>query len=208
MEAIVGTSAAENGLKPAVTAAAASIVTGHIDQIDESDIAVLTRVAAQYDLIAKPTGGSLFVGRRGASVNASGQPMGITVLRESDVTFWTMRRVFGEAVGSVVATWRDLDAAKDVEVKMGEGAPVRRIRQRFTTEAEATATAEAELRRSGRMKETLEITMPGNPKIAAEGTIVPIAFSSAAAGPWVVTTATHSVSEAGFSTSITAERPE
>lgn len=56
LKAIASKMASDNGLEPAVTDAAAAIVPGHIDQIDESDIAVLTRVAFVHDLIAKPAG--------------------------------------------------------------------------------------------------------------------------------------------------------
>lgn len=205
---IVATIAGENGLKPAVTDAAAPIVPGHLDQIDESDIALLTRVAVQHDLIAKPAGGYLFVGRKADAINASGQPTPTTRLLQFDVGRWSMRRSLGEATGSVIATYRDIAAGTDIEVKVGDGEPVRRLRQRFRSEGEAKAAAEAESRRAGRAKESLSLDMPGNPNIAAEGKILPIGLSSAASGEWIVETATHEVSEAGYRTSVQAQRPE
>lgn len=208
LKAIASTIASDNGLKPAVTEAAAAIVPGHIDQIDESDIAVLTRIALAHDLIAKPAGGRLFLGRRADAVTASGQPMPTTLLREADVSNWRMRRSLGEAVGSVIATYRDLDQAKDIEVKAGEGEPVRRLRERYRDEAEARAVADAEARRAGRAVEALEVEMPGNPSIVAESKVVPLNFSSAAAGEWVVETANHEVTDAGYKTSIQAQRPK
>lgn len=208
LKSIASTMAGENGLQPAVTEAAASIVPGHIDQIDESDIAVLTRIALAHDLIAKPAGGRLFVGRRADAITASGQPMPTTLLRETDVSRWRMRRSLGETVGSVIATYRDLETAKDIEVKAGDGEPVRRLRERYRDEAEARAVADAEARRAGRAVEALEIEMPGNPSVIAESKVVPINFSSAAAGEWVVETATHEVTTAGYKTSLQAQRPE
>jgi len=206
--AIVNTIAGENGLEPGVTESAASIVPGHIDQIDESDLAVLTRIAAKHDLVAKPAGGVLFVGKKAEGIKASGQPTPTVRLLEADISRWSMRRSLGEAVGTVIATYRDLDAGADVEVKIGEDEPVRRLRQRFRSEDEARAAAGAEARRAGRAVESLELELPGNPSLVAEGRVVPIGLSSAAGGEWIIESATHEVSEAGFRSSVTAQRPE
>ena len=112
----------------------------------------------------------------------------------------------GEATGTVIATYRDLEAGEDVEVKVGDEEPVRRLRQRFRSQVEARAVADSEARRAGRAKETLEIELPGNPSIVVEGKVVPIAFSSASSGVWLVETATHEVSEAGYRSMVQAQR--
>ena len=204
---IVETIAGENGLRPGATSSAAAIVPGHLDQIDESDLALLSRVAARFDLITKPAGGVLFVGKKGEGITASGGATPTVPLLATQITRWAMRRSLGETVGSVVATWRDLEAAEDIEVTAGEGEPVRRLRERFRDEGQATEAAEAELERSKRRKETLEVTLPGNPSIVADGKVAMIGPSGAASGLWVVKTATHSITDAGFTTSFSAERP-
>lgn len=208
LRALVQTIASENNLKVGVTEAAASLVLGHVDQIDESDMAVLTRLALMHDLVAKPAGGTLFVGRRGDARKASGGQTPNIALIEKEVTSWTMLRALGEVAGTVIATYRDVNANQDQEVKIGDKEPVRRLRQRFRSEAEARAIAETEAKRASRAKETLEFEMPGNPSIVAEGKVRPLDFSSAAAGEWLVTSVTHSLSENGYSTSVRAERPE
>jgi hypothetical protein len=180
LKALVQTIADENNLKAGVTDAVASLVLQHIDQIDESDISVLTRIAQSHDLVAKPAGGTLFVGRKGDARKASGEPTPNVSLFEKQVTSWTMRRSQGEVAGTVVATYRDLSTKEDREVRIGDTEPVRRLRQRFRSEAEARAVAETEARRASRAKETMELEMPGNPSIVAEGKVSPINFSSAA----------------------------
>lgn len=208
VKSIASTIASENGLKPGVTAAAGSIVPGHIDQIDESDLSVLTRIALAHDLVAKPAGGVLFVGRRADALKASGAPTPIISLREAEVTRWSMRRGLGEAAGTVIATYRDLDQGRDIEVKLGDKEPVRRLRQRFRSEEEARAAADVEARRSSRAKEALEIEMAGNPNVVAEAKIIPLDFSAAASGEWIVESVSHEVSDAGYSTRLRAQRPE
>ena len=149
---IASTIASDNGLQPGVTESAASIVPGHIDQIDESDLALMTRVALAHDLVAKPTGGVLFVGKKAEGVRASGEPMLTVPVLQSDVARWAMRRSMGEVSGTVIATYRDLEAGEDAEVKVGDTKPERRLRQRFRSRAEAQAVADAEARRSSRSR--------------------------------------------------------
>ena len=208
LHSIALTMAGDNGLTAAVTPAAGAIIPGHIDQVDESDIAVLTRLSLVHDLVAKPAGRRLFIGRRADATTASGLVMPTFELLSREVSTWRMRRNFGEAVGTVIATYRDIAAGKDVEVKVGSGEPVRRIRGRYADASEARAVAGSEGRRSARAVEALDVGMPGNPEIVAETKINPLDFSRAAAGEWVVAKADHSVSKAGYKLSITAERPD
>jgi len=205
---IVTTMSGENGLQPGATETAAAIIAGHIDQIDESDLSVLTRIALAHDLIAKPAGGVLFVGARAESTSATGNPLPTVRLREKSVSSWSMRRTFGDMVGTVIATYRDLEKAEDVEVEVGEGEPVRRLKGRFRSKETATTAAETEARRASRARESFEATLPGNPNIVADGRIVPMDFSAAASGEWVITSATHQVGESGYSTAFKSERPE
>ena len=200
--------AADNGLTLAITDVARSIVPGHIDQLDESDISILTRLAIQYDLVAKPTGGKLFVGKRSGSTRADGSPMPVIDLKPVDVSRWEMVRSLSEATGTVIATYRDIGSAEDIEVKEGKGDPVRRLRGRFRSEKEARDAARAEARRATRAKETFTCEMPGNPRIGAECRLIPINFSSAASGEWLTSTVTHRISAGGYLTSIEAERPD
>jgi len=208
LKEIATTIADDNGLELAVTSNAAAIVPGHIDQIDESDLSVLTRIALSLDLIAKPAGGRLFVGVRAESKSASDRSMPVVALKEGDVSNWAARETFGEGVGTVIAVYRDRAKNKDVEVKIGEGKPERRLRQRFPNEAVARAVATAESRRSSRAVESLSITMVGRPSIVAEGIVVLAGFSSSADGKWVVEVATHTLSGEGYQTTFTAQRPE
>ena len=204
--ALVETIAGDAGLEPVVAESVRSLVPGHLDQIDESDIALLTRLGAELDLLVKPVAGRLFVGRRGDGLSASGEPMPSFILKPSAVSAWSVRRSLGEKVATVVATYRDLSAADELEVKAGSGEPVRRLRGTFIDEASAEAAAAGELARAGRATETLEVTMPGNARICVEGVIYPL-FAPSAAGRWIVAGCQHSLSDAGFVTSFTAERP-
>ena len=60
--ALVATIAGEHGLKAAVSSDLAKNQVGHNDQVNESDIAFLTRIAYRYDATAKPVEGSTSCG--------------------------------------------------------------------------------------------------------------------------------------------------
>ena len=203
--ALVEAIAGEAGLTPAVASSVAGLILGHLDQIDESDIALLTRVALGLDVLVKPSAGRLFVGRRGDGLAASGRSMPIFPLVRSNVSRWSVRRSLGERASSVVATYRDLTAADEIEVTAGSGEPVRRLRGTFIDQASARAAAEGELARAERAVETLEVGMPGNALISPECIILPV-FSLASAGRWIAAEVRHSLSSGGFITSFTAER--
>ena len=48
--------------------------------------------------------------------------------------------------------------------------------------------------------------MVGNPAMVAEGKILPVDFSTACSGEWLVENAVHSVSDAGFTTALKVPR--
>jgi phage protein D len=203
---MVSTIATEHGLRPAVAPDLADIALPHIDQLNESDIGLLTRIARVYDAMAKPAGGALAVVRRAAGLSVTGLALPSVPLTPQQVTSWRMGLSRRDAEGTVIAVWRDRAAAADVEVTAGEGEPIRRLREVFPTEASAQAAANAELRRAARGGELLEIQMPGRPTIGSEANVQLAAFRPGVNGAWVVTEAMHTLTSAGLTTALKAER--
>ncbi len=206
--AMVEEMAGRAGLRAAVTASAAGVVLEHVDQIAESDLAVLFRLAREKDLVAKPAGGALFVGVRGEGVNASGAALPSVRLTEPQVTRWMMRRALGDVVGSVTARYWDSEAGGVKTVTVGKGEPARVLPQTFANSSEANSIATTVAKRAGRAVEALEVSLPGDTNITAEGRVELVGFSGAADGVWVVDTVTHTVTaEAGFVSSLRCSRP-
>jgi phage protein D len=102
----------------------AEITLAHIDQIDESDMNLLSRIARDHDAIAKPGNGRIIMAKRGESLTASGQPMPRVPLSKGQVGRWSYRNSLRQKAGSVVATYQDLGKGKPQECTAGEGAPV------------------------------------------------------------------------------------
>ncbi|KIC14071.1 contractile injection system protein, VgrG/Pvc8 family [Leisingera sp. ANG-Vp] len=203
--AMVGKMAGEHRLKASVAESLREIVLPHIDQIDESDINLLSRVARDLDAIAKPGNGRLILAKRGESLTTSGQPMPVLPVTERGVSRWAYRNSLREKAGSVVAAYQDLGQGKQLECIVGEGSPIMRLKRRFPDKDTAQRAADTELRRLGRAGRALSIDMKGDPDAKAEAVLQAVGFRSFIDGPWLIARATHSLDSGGYRTAVEAE---
>ena len=107
---LVATVARDHDLEPRVERGLAGIVLPHVDQTDESDLHLLTRLGEKYDAAARPAGGRLVFARRGAGRSATqGAVTAVRVAREQAGDYRVMfddRRRYG----AVKAYWYDRSA--------------------------------------------------------------------------------------------------
>ena len=82
--------AADHGLEPRVGSSLRGVRIPHLDQTDESDLHLLTRLARDYDAIAKPASGRLLFLLQGQAESASGQAMPVVQIRRHKVRNWRM----------------------------------------------------------------------------------------------------------------------
>ncbi len=71
---LVRTIAGEYDLTPRVTRGLAGVRLPHLDQTDESDLHLLTRLGERYDAAARAGGGRLVFARRGQGLSATRGP--------------------------------------------------------------------------------------------------------------------------------------
>ena len=202
------TIAREHGLEAAVSETLAGNALPHVDQMQESDINLITRVAGWYDGLAKPAGGRLVVVKRGEGKSTTGEDLPAVTLRPGDVTNWSVNLSRREPAGTVIAVWRDLDAASDVEVSVGEGEPVRRLRNTYPDEDTADAAARAEYERTRRMGGTVSMQLPGRTDLMAEAKLRLTGFREGVDREWLITRVSHSVDSGGYQCSLEAELPD
>lgn len=211
---MVGKIAGDSGFKAAVTAEAGKVVLPHIDQIDESDANLLTRIAREYGLIFKPGGGALVVCMPGESTSTSGAALPVVALTGKQLTSWSMRVARREAAATVIAMYRDFGASepKEVEVSGDPGgvagvAQVVRLKKIYPNEATAKQAAEAEAKRGKRAAKTVTLQLPGRADLMAEGRVALAQVRKGIDGEWLIKSVTHSLSPQGWSTSVEAETP-
>ena len=175
----------------------------HVDQ-NESDWHLLTRLARQYDAIAKPANGNLLVAPRGQAHSVSAKPLPEVSLTPISVTNYRVTLADRDRYGAVVVYWHDTATGQTVPVKIGTGTPVYTQRRIEADAATAQAMAQAQLLALNRGTGTLQLTLPGNPAIGAETPLRLHGFGPGIDGRWIVTRARHTFNHNGISSQIEA----
>lgn len=207
ISAMVGKIAKEHSMEPAVSKSLGKIKLPHLDQTSESDLSFLLRAMKPYGAVVKPASGKLVVAKRGESKTISGDTLPAVTIRPEDTSSWSCRLSTKEGKGTVVAFYRDTKQAKRVEVKVGSGDPVKRLRHASPNADEAKAAAQAELDKRERGQETFSATMVGRPTLAAEGRLVVEGFGEGEDGEWLLGRVEHVLDERGYSCTVEAEKP-
>ena len=205
---VVADIASEHGYEPRVAPALAGAAIGHIDQTGESDMHLLRRLARGYDATVKAAGGYLVMMPRGAARSAgsgaalptyTASPIGGTVL--AGRVSWRGRPKYN----SVVASYHDIAAGALVHVTAGSGDPAFVIREPRADRASAVADAAARLARLQRQTATLDLSVVGDPSLAAQGRIVTSGWGDGADGTWTISRTTHTLATDGFRSQVSAE---
>lgn len=208
IEDIVGTIAGEHNLEPKVAEALKSFNYEHLDQTDESDINLLTRIGKDHDAIVAVKGEVLLFIGKGEGKTASGILMPPRPITKSGELSWSMTLASRGNFKAVEAHWHDEATGKKETVTAGEGSPVKRLRHVHSSKTEAKGAAKAKLDEFKRGDHTLSITMLGDPLVAAGGQITALGFRIGVSGLWSITSARHTISGGGFTTSIRTEKPK
>lgn len=203
--AIIEAIAADHGLTPTVGDDLSGVAIDREDQLDESDMHFLSRLAIDRDAVAKPADDRLLFVRRDQAKSASGRTLPTTMLRPGDVTSWQVSITERLRYQSVVAYWHDTEAAERREVRAGSGEPTFTIASDFPDAATAQAAANARLGALARGTSELEMTMPGRADLFAEAPLTLTGFRDGVDGDWTVETVEHSLSRSGFTTRLTAK---
>ena len=199
--------AGEHGLSPIVQTGLASNQLSHIDQTAESDMSLLTRIARDYDAIVKPADGKLLVAKRAESKAATGENLPTVTIPADQITSGDVDISERRTVGKVIARYRDDAKAETVEVTAGEGEPVEELADVYPDEATAKSAAQSRLDNSSRAGQTLNISLPGDLRLMAEGRINLTEGRPGANGEWLINQVTHNLDGRGWSTSVKAEAP-
>lgn len=210
--ALVAKIAAEHGLDPKVSEDLAVLLIAHVDQTNESDLHLLTRLAKQHDAIAKPVMGKLLLLPHGEAKSVSGKTLETVALRRKDLSDqngWSYRSADRGKYDSVKAFWYNKDVAEKVEEMVGQAGRTYTLRHTYPSALEAKTAAKAKHSALNRGKETLELsTTLGQPKIRAEGKISISGVRDKVNTEWSVVRVEHDFSEAGFTSQIEAETPK
>lgn len=205
---LIKTIGREYGLDARVADELAKIILPHVDQTDESDLHLLTRLGERYDAAARPANGRLVFARRGAAMSATSGPLAAVRIAREQAGDYRVTLADRPGYRSVRAYWYDTAAGRRVEVTAGDGEPVYALRDDHADEATARAAAKARLDILKRGSATLSLTIePGVPAVSAESPLTLSGFRSGVDGLWIAARVSHEIDNSGYSTRVEAETP-
>lgn len=204
LEQIVKDIAARNKLKPVCRVKA---TVSRVDQMNESDLHFLTRIAQQYDATATVKGGQVLVLPRGGQAKSvSGKTLPVLVLSRRDVTNWHFKRSDRAAAGGAVARSHDKKTGKTLSIYVPdaehkEKSP-RVIRHGAASKGAAGAVAKAASNRARRAELTMQLRLPGRADVVAERQLRTQALKVGIDHLWTVDAVVHDYSRSGWETSL------
>lgn len=208
ISAMVKKIASEHGMQGLVATSLASVALPHVDQQDESDLNLLLRIARKYDAVVKPAGSKLVMAKHGEFKGVSGQSLPAVTIQKMDCADWHYSEQRRESAGTVAAYYHATKQAKRHIVSVGYGEPVRRIKQYFSTQAEALAAAKADLAKRTRAMLRMSITLPGRTDLVAEAQVTLHGFRAGIPTTWIATRVEHSLNDRGYVCSVELEQPD
>lgn len=169
---VISSIAAGNGLTAIVAPALAGIALAHLDQANESDANLLTRLGAQHDAIATIKAGRLLFLPAGKSTTASGLPLPHITLTRADGDAHRFLQADRDSYTGVRAYYYELNSAeKQSAIAGGDDSNLKELRHVYTDRASALVAARAEWSRLQRGSATLSYTLArGRPELIPEMT--------------------------------------
>lgn len=180
----------------------------HLDQTDESDANLLTRLGHRFDAVATVKRGRLLFMPAGKGISASGQTLGTLTLARSDGDSHRYTEQDRDAkYTGVKAAWQDKGQKQRKYVEVGSDGYRKVLKETYPTEAEATAAAMAAWNRLQRETRTMSLTLAvGNPQINAETPIKLTGYKPEInANAWVVKQVKHQLGDNGLQTVVDLE---
>ncbi|MEC3886391.1 MULTISPECIES: phage late control D family protein [Xanthomonas] len=206
--AVLNTLAGEHGLTPRVAEALARTKLPHLDQANESDMNLLTRLGQRFDAVATVKAGALLFAPIGAATTSTGKPLPTVTLTRRDGDRHRYSVADRDAYTGVRAYWVDKGKARRQSVLVGTDDNAKRLRESYADEATARQHAHAELERAKRGMGRLDFNLAlGRAELFPEQIIGVQGFKPEIdAQRWLIAKVMHKVdSTGGLTTAIELE---
>ena len=200
--AVVQQMASHNGLQVRVDPALAARAVQHLDQTNESDVHLLTRLAEQHDAVATVKNGQLLF----LPVNSTPLTRLHIVRSLGDRHRWhTAER---NAYTSTKAQWHDKQTGQKRSTQAGADGDAKTLKEIYATEADAQHAAQSEQQRIERGKATFSLQLArGRPELMPQSPVTVSGFKPEIDGTgWLVKTVTHTLDSSGLVTKADMER--
>ncbi len=205
--AVIASVAAAHGLSPVISAALSAIELLHLDQANESDANLLTRLGQQYDAISNIKAGRLLFMPTGNSTTASGIALPHVTLTRADGDQHRFLQADRDSYTGAKAYYYDVNSAEKKEAIAGGGDNLKELRNTYTDQASALEAARAEWQRLQRGTATLSYSLAkGRPELTPDQTYSLTGIKAEiAAIVWLGGNIRHSFTPQSYTTSLELE---
>ncbi|CAA0111485.1 Uncharacterised protein [BD1-7 clade bacterium] len=209
MADVIGTIAAEHDLTGRISEPLANIEIPHLAQTDESDLHLITRLAKEYDAIAKPTNGYLLFVVRGEAKSVNGTALPEEYIHRSQCSRWRVVLADRSKYEAVIAHWHDTETGQRVPERVGTGEPVFTLRGTKPTQQAARDCAAAKLNALKRGAAIGDLEIEGGLlSVMAESPIITHGFRTGIDDIWIADRVEHRLEGRGLTSSIDIEAPK
>jgi len=201
---ILGAIAGDHSLKTAIAPALSAIQVPHLDQANESDVNLLTRLGKRFDAVATVKAGTLVFSPIGSGVTPSGITLPAATITRASGDQHRYSAGDRDKYTGVRAYWNDHKAARRKSLLVGQGTNEKRLQATYASEAEAKQRATAELQRSDRGTAAMSIALAlGRPEIYPEQTVAVRGFKAEIDGEnWLISKTSHLITGTGGFTTV------
>ena len=194
-------------LEPSIDAELAAELVQHLDQANESDANLLTRLAEQFDAVIGVKAGHLICCRTGEGETASGLPLPHITLTRQDGDSHRYLQADRNSYSGVKAYYFEDNSAERKEAIAGEGENLKELRHVYSDQGSALAAARSELSRILRGTATLSYALAhGRPELMPEQAFALVGIKDEIdAITWLGKSVTHNLTADSYTTSIELE---
>ena len=196
--------AKRNSLTHKIDKALAAIKVDHLDQTNESDMHLVTRLARQHDAVATVKKKHLLFMPITGTTNSQGQRLPIITITRADGDQHRYSSSTRDAFEGVKAYWSDRVNGRRKSVVAGKkDGSLKTLKETYASEQDALAAARAERQRLERGMATFELALAvGRPEITAQSPIKVTGWKEEIDGEdWLVKEVTHTLNESNGWTS-------
>lgn len=198
---LLETIAQRGGMDVKVSEFLRGIEITHLNQMNESDQNLLSKLKRNYDAEFKTISSNLLFYLKDDFKATSGSVLKPVVVNKTDCSSFEFEQTDRSKYEAVSAKWRDVDASEVKEVLVGSGDPVFTIKELFANQQEAKGRARTKYNDLLRGRITGNLTCVGNALIAGEFEIILNGFRPQLQTNFKCVSAIHRIDNNGYSTS-------
>jgi phage protein D len=176
-------------------------------QQKQSDMAFITQVCFEYQLIPRFQGNKLFIKNKAPEDADFNSSLGLDyVLKRENIISWEFRTNKRDEYKSVSVDYYDFKSGGKATYFAGFGDPVYKITKTFVSKQAAEEAANAMLKNVKYGLKQIRVALLGNPMLRADTIVELQGFKEAIDGRWNIISANHTFDSGGYRTEIEGER--